>query len=469
MKHILIIGGGAAGLACAVAAAQAGAKVTVLEKRSSAGGNGRYAEGVFGAGSRLQKRNNIDADPDVLFREAMEFSHWKADGRLTRALIDASGPTVDWLSDMGVPFTRVLHHMPNQSPEVFHMAYPAPTGARVMEVLKAQCAALGVEIHLNVRCLSLIMQNGAVTGASAEIDGRSLAFQADSVLIATGGFAGDPDKMRAMIPGSVPEAYMHLKGIPMAGDGLTLAEGAGASIVKDIAIEGCGPVFKGRSEVTGLIRREDCLWVNALGRRFCDESICQNFIFGQNAVARQPGKMCWAILDSESLRRAYEGLPPMMADPAITENGMTELYAAMEKEVAAGSIFRADSLEALAQAAGIDPEALTREVGDYNAACACGHDGLFAKDRRYLQPIETAPYYAVRAGMDMITTHGGIAVNDHMQVIQPNGQPIPGLYAAGIDISGVDSGDYSVTLSGHAFGFSLAGCRLAAAEMMLNK
>ncbi|MCD7846321.1 MAG: FAD-dependent oxidoreductase [Oscillospiraceae bacterium] len=468
MKQILIIGGGAAGLACAVAAAQAGARVTVLEKRGSAGGNGRYAEGVFGAGSRLQKRNNIDADPDVLFREAMEFSHWKADGRLTRALIDASGPTVDWLADMGVPFTRVLHHMPNQSPEVFHMAYPAPTGARVMEVLKAQCAALGVDIRLNARCLSLTMENGAVTGAEAETDGERTKFQADSVLIATGGFAGDPDKMRAMIPGCEPGAYMHLKGIPMAGDGLTLAESAGASIVKDIAIEGCAPVFKGRSEITGLIRREDCLWVNALGRRFCDESICQNFILGQNAVARQPGKMCWAILDSEALRRAYEGLPPMMADPAITENGMTELYTALEKELAAGSVFQGDSLEALAQAAGIDPETLTQEVADYNAACAQGHDGLFAKDRRYLKPINKAPYYAVRAGMDIITTHGGVAVSDHMQVIRPSGQPIPGLYAAGIDISGVDSGDYSVTLSGHAFGFSLAGGRLAAAEMMLN-
>ena len=116
MKRILIIGGGAAGLSAAVTAAEAGASVTVLEKRSSAGGNGRYAEGVFAAGSTLQKRLNIDADPARLFRQAMEYSHWRSDARLTRALIDRTGETVDWLTALGVPFSRVLHHMPNQSP-----------------------------------------------------------------------------------------------------------------------------------------------------------------------------------------------------------------------------------------------------------------------------------------------------------------------------------------------------------------
>jgi fumarate reductase flavoprotein subunit len=69
--------------------------------------------------------------------------------------------------------------------------------------------------------------------------------------------------------------------------------------------------------------------------------------------------------------------------------------------------------------------------------------------------------------MDIITTHGGIRTNSRMQVMQADGmQAIPGLYAAGIDISGVDSGDYSVNLSGHAFGFALAGGRLAAQEML---
>lgn len=466
MKRILIIGGGAAGLSAAVTAAEAGASVTVLEKRSSAGGNGRYAEGVFAAGSTLQKRLNIDADPARLFRQAMEYSHWRSDARLTRALIDRTGETVDWLTALGVPFSRVLHHMPNQSPEVFHMAYPAPTGARVMEVLKAACARLGVETVTDAAVRELITEDGAVTGAAAEVSGEMRTYTADAVLIATGGFAGDRALMGEMISGIDPEAYMHLKGIAMAGDGLRLARAAGARIDRDIAIEGCAPVFRGRSEITPLIRREDVLWVNALGQRFCDETICQDFVFGQNAVARQPGRMCWAILDSAAVRRAREGLPHMMAPLDADDNGMGRLEEALEKETAKGSVFTAGSLAGLAEAAGIPAQTLMDEVEAYNAACAAGHDPIFGKDRRFLKPIADGPFYAVRAGIDIITTHGGIAVDWRMRVLDTGSQPIPGLYAAGIDISGVDSGDYSVQLSGHAFGFSLAGGRYAAKQIL---
>ena len=466
MNTILIIGGGAAGLAAAVTAAEAGLSVTVLEKRKYPGGNGQYAEGVFGAGSRLQKRNGIDADPEKLFREAMEFSHWRSDARLTRRLIDASGPTVDWLCDLGVPFSRVLHHMPNQSPEVFHMAYPSPTGARVVAVLKERCRALGVTIVTEAHVHSLTMENGVVTGARARVDGMDKLFPANCVLIATGGFAGNPDLMRRMIPGCEPEAYMHLKGIPMEGDGLTMAEAVGAAICKDIAIEGCAPVFRGRREIIGLIRRKDVLWVNIFGRRFCDESICDDFIFGQNAVARQPGKKCWAILDESAIRRAFEDLPNIMAPLTETRNGMEDLYEAIELETERGSILRASSIPKLAALTGMDSEILSAEVAAYNADCAAGRDSLFGKDRRAMIPLHEGPFYAVPAGMDIITTHGGICTDSNLQVITPDGNPIPGLFAAGIDISGLDSGDYSVMLSGHAFGFSLAGGRLAAQEML---
>ena len=466
MKNILIIGGGAAGLSAAAASAEAGASVTVLEKRKYLCGNGRYAEGVFGAGSRLQKRLNIDADPQKLFRTAMEFSHWRADARLLRALIGASGETVDWLMDMGVPFSRLLHHMPNQSPEVFHMAYPSPTGLRVMTVLQKRCEELGVALYTEARALSLRVEDGKVTGAEAEIRGEKKFFAADAVLISTGGFAGNAELMRRMIPNVDPEAYAHLKGIAMDGDGFRMAEAAGAETPMDIAIEGCGPVFRGRGEVTALIRRADVLWVNARGERFCDESICSDFIFGQNAVIRQPGKMCWAVLDAAAVRRAFEDLPNMMAPLDAQDNGMSKLYEALEAEEKKGGVLKADTPEALADAAGVDRETFCAELAAYNASCAAGQDGLFGKDPRSLLPIEEGPFYAVRAGADIITTHGGIAVDSRMRVLKPDGYPIPGLYAAGVDISGIDSGDYSVMHSGHAFGFSLAGGRLAAMEML---
>jgi fumarate reductase flavoprotein subunit len=466
MKHIVIVGGGAAGLAAAVTAAEAGASVTVLEKRKYLCGNGRYAEGVFAAGSRLQKRLNIDADPDILFRQAMEYAHWRSDARLVRNLIDHTGETVDWLMDMGVPFSRVLHHMPNQSPEVFHMAYPAPTGLQVMRVLEDKCRALGVTLRTETPVLSLTKSQGRIIGVVAGGPGQEKTYPADSVLLATGGIGGNAALLGQMIPDCDPAAYMHLKGIPMDGDGYRLAKAVGAATPQDIAIEGCAPVYGGRGELTGLIRRSDCVWVNKLGQRFCDEGISADFVFGQNAVARQPGRMCWALVDTAMVERALNGLPGMMADLSQTDNGMGTLPTALASEIEKGCVKKADTWAELAQAMGVDEAALCQEVAAYNDDCRTGHDRLFGKDRRAMLPLETAPYYAVPAGMDIITAHGGIRTDSHMRVLGEDFAPLPGLYAAGIDISGVDSGDYSVTLSGHAFGFSLTGGRLAAHEML---
>jgi len=466
-KKILIIGGGAAGLSAAVTAAEMGAEAVVLERHPVPGGNGQFAEGVFGAGSRLQQRLNIDADPARLFREAMEYSHWKADARLTRVLIDASGETVDWLCDMGVGFCRVIHHMVNQSPEVFHMTAQGPTGKHVMAALRARCEELGVCIETETRCRELLLDDsGAVIGARAEKKGEPAEYRADAVLIASGGMAGNPELIRRLKPGFEPEKFMHFKGIYHPGDGAAMAEAAGVALEQDIAIEGAGPVFCGVGPVGALVRSAQSIWLNILGERFADESIVDDFIFGQNAVARQPEKRCWALFDQATAERLMDGPPSVMAPPEQSDSGFAGLPEALERAVESGKLLRADSIEDLAAAMGMEAGTLRATVEEYNAFCRAGEDRHFAKPRRSLFALDKAPYYAAPAGIDMITTHGGIKVNHRFQAVNAAGRAVPGLWAAGIDISGVDSGDYSVTLSGHAFGFSLAGGRLAVKNIL---
>ncbi len=466
-KRILIIGGGAAGLSAAVTAAEMGAEVCVLERLAKTGGNGQFAEGVFGAGSRLQRRLNIEAEPARIFKEAMEYSHWRADARLTRELIEASGETVDWLTALGVPFCRVIHHMVNQSPEVFHMTDPGPSGKVVMEVLARHCAQRNIVIETGVRVRELLLDDrGAVCGAVGEKEGESLRYEAENVLIATGGMAGNPELVKRLKPDFQPEKYMHFKGVYHPGDGAELAEQVGAALEGDIAIEGAGPVFCGPGPVGALVRCTESIWVNILGERFADESICDDFIFGQNAVARQPEKRCFAIFDEGTIRRLMDAPPSVMAPASATDSGFAGLPEAVERALARGELFRADSIEALAEAAGLDPATLGETVREYNEFCRLGEDKQLSKPRRCLYALENGPYYAAPAGIDMITTHGGIRVNHRLQVVSENGRPIPGLWAAGIDISGIDSGDYSVTLSGHAFGFSLAGGRMAVKNIL---
>src|SRR5512137_2018983 len=101
-NDVIVIGAGGAGLAAAVAAAQMGINVTVLEKLKHPGGNIMFAGGIFAAESHIQERNRIDARRDELFKIAMDYAHWRINPLIVRSFIDKSGDTIQWLEQMGL-------------------------------------------------------------------------------------------------------------------------------------------------------------------------------------------------------------------------------------------------------------------------------------------------------------------------------------------------------------------------------
>jgi fumarate reductase flavoprotein subunit len=111
---IVVIGAGGAGLAAAVAAAEKGAKVILLEKRNALGGRSARAEGFFAAESPAQERLGIDAPKDILFKMAMDYAHWEINPRIVRAFINKSGDTVRWLEEKGMEIALVSPFYRNQ-------------------------------------------------------------------------------------------------------------------------------------------------------------------------------------------------------------------------------------------------------------------------------------------------------------------------------------------------------------------
>ena len=145
--QLLIIGGGAAGMSAAAAAVEKGVKVVVAEAGNAVGGNGLFPRGIFGVDSVIQRRKLTFADPDEVFTQCMEYSHWKIDGRIIRTLIDKSGDTISWLMEKGVAFTDVVHHIPNQMPEVFHITKTEENVGRVViRCLQKYCEENGAII-----------------------------------------------------------------------------------------------------------------------------------------------------------------------------------------------------------------------------------------------------------------------------------------------------------------------------------
>jgi len=111
-----------------------------------------------------------------------------------------------------------------------------------------------------------------------------------------------------------------------------------------------------------------------------------------------------------------------------------------------------------------DPEVLEKEVELYNSCCDRGYDEIFLKNRRYLRPLRHPPLYAVPGKVAIVDTHGGIITNHRLQALNEDGQPVPGLYAAGTEIAGTEANTYNMFISGHSFGFSLISGRIAGEE-----
>ena len=148
-------------------------------------------------------------------------------------------------------------------------------------------------------------------------------------------------------------------------------------------------------------------------------------------------------------------------------NLANKLQSALER----GNVKISDSCDDIATWIGTDPKALIATMDEYNSCCDSGCDS-FAKDRRYLSALRSAPYYALKYNLSFHSSLGGIKTNHHMEVLDCQGTSIPGLYAAGIDVGGWETEVYDTNLSGSALGFSLNSGRIAgenAAKLILEE
>ncbi len=462
---LVIIGGGGAGIPAAIAAVEAGANnIIVLEKRRIPGGNAVFPVGIFAAESQIQKRQGINARTDEVFKIAMKYAHWKIDPKLVRALVDKSGDTIHWLESKGVKFGGVILHYPNQVPAVFHIVSPpGRTGAAIIKALRKNCTDLGVRLLCQTEAKRLLTdKKGSVIGVLATTKDKELSIQAKSVIIATGGFAGNKELLKKYIPFYDEEEIKQPVGIGHKGDGLRMTTEIGAATEDTTVLEMGGPRFTGPVSISPFVSRPNTLWVNRNGERFTDETVGFLFSEGANTVNRQPGKTSYTLFD-EKIRQSIieEGLDPLEQITMGNKSWPAGLDEDLRSQVDKGMVKISDSWDEIAEWIGAAPEVLKATIDEYNFFCDQGNDEIFAKDRGYLRPLRTPSYYAIKCGIHFTTTHGGIKVNHRMEVLNQQDIPIRGLYAAGVDIGGTDADTYNLILSGHSFGFTVNSGRIA--------
>lgn len=461
--RLVIIGGGGAGLASALAAAEMGTQnIIVLEKRGSLGGNTTLAGGLFACESPAQARQRIIADRDELFKKAMDWAHWsQVDPNILRAFINKSGDTIRWLEEKGLEFD-IISFYPNQQPPVQHN--PRGNGARLIEVLAQKCRDLGVQLLLHSSAKQILRRGkGGVTRVLATKEEDEFEIETRSVIIATGGFWGNKELVEKYFPFSYQG--MTLSGLPLTGDGISMAAEAGAAIENFATAIKEGPRYHLHAwPLMALERDPVTIWVNKEGRRFTDESTGYHVFESVNAVLRQTDQVCYTLLDAE-IRQYFEQMGLKLSRRASAgkeaNNQMSGLESVLQKEAEKGGIKISDSWDEIADWIGADPKVLKDTIIQYNSFYNRGYDELYTKDRRYLLPLSSPPYYAIRGLSVILDTVGGIRINERMEVLDNQNNPIPGLYAAGVTTSGWESETYCSELSGSAFGYAITSGRIA--------
>ena len=466
---IAVVGGGASGLCAAIEARGRGADVVIIEKRPAIGGNISMTEGMFGNGSELQKEAGIEPVPPAdIVEEELIYTNYRCSAALWLDYVNKSAENIKWMMDHGVKYSGVSNYRGVSAFPCFHW-WEDRIGSNAAKALSAAAEASGARIRKKTRALDLVLEDGKVTGLWAEDleTGKLIRVDAKAVIICTGGSSANGPLFEKLT--GYNASLMEGKMNDNTGDGIEMAFRAGAAQTPSAFLGKMRPV--GYPVITQLALGtcfQPLLDVNEEGVRFVAEDLQMKKLTALSNNAMNAQKATYVILDSGNVDMLvrdgiingflsfYKGDPV----PKLRE----ELDAAADKND--GAVFRADTIRGLAEAAGLPADRLCATVERYNALCAAGKDEDYKKDPEYMFPVEKPPFYAIRQGMEILTTIGAIDVDLDNRVLDKKGDPIPGLYATGVDACKLYKETYNYQMSGGMIGYCVYSGRHAAAHIV---
>lgn len=408
---VIVVGAGTAGLPAAIVAAEAGAKVAVLELMSyCAASLALINVGPAFAGTDQQKEQGIEDSPEQYYKDGIELA--KGVPELWRVFADNQLDTYYWCKEIGMEFGELF-------------APPAHTrkrgifakGAGMLRCLEKTAKAKGVEILFLHRATRLITdpQTGRVLGLKVRVKDKSQDFKAKrGVILTTGGFG----RNREMVEEYGPAFVDWIPTMPPGhlGDGLKMALAAGAA-TKHLGRAVAGSFSVDAETKTGVfdfVGYAGGIFVNVNGQRFWDEATRTSFygLLVEKGM-EQPGGFFYVVFDDKAKNKIRPG------------------------KLGKAKPYQGDTIEELAKKAGIDPKGLKETIDKYNSDIkSVGYDTVF--DRRTLEgcdgtpvTIDTPPFYAVKCKGSTSSFKGGLKINTRCQMVNQYDEVIPSLYAAG--------------------------------------
>ncbi|MFQ5684295.1 MAG: FAD-dependent oxidoreductase [Candidatus Binatia bacterium] len=466
VTDVAIIGTGGAGLAAAIEANKAGARVTMVEQNETLGGSSIISGGgCFIVGSPLQQARGFHDTPDNAFEDWVKWGRGSADEPWARFYIEHSlHDLYFWAENLGTQWIDLRLHEGNRVPR-WHRPLHNGLGitTTLIDAVRKQATT---DILTAYRAGKILTKKGRVCGLEVTKlqDGQPIVIQSKVLLLATGGFNANLDM--------VLEAKPELKGYKiLAGAGVG-ATGIGHKLVREIGghlthmnhiwfYAYATPDYRDPGGKRGLVIRKipGSIWINQQGHRFHNESRSGGASATPALMAQDPPH-AWALLDA-----------PMAAGMEVSDPYYRRGDAVIREKVEAllansPHIRKADTLSELGHKIKVDLPAFLATVEQYNRACEDGleRDPEFGKSLTDCKKIATPPFYAIQFFPLARKNFGGVKSDMHCRVLNKHFEIIPGLYAAG-ELTGMAGGHIngSAGLEGTMLGPSIISGRVAGA------
>lgn len=395
---IVIIGAGGAGLAAAIEATNAGKSVILIEKAGVVGGTTTLATTAYNAGgSSVQMAMETPFTADDYYAKLVG----TAEDPIARMQADRSGADADWLLDMGADMTKVINGSQHTTTD------GSAFGPMLVKTLNDKVTELGVDVRLNAKGTKLITEGEKVTGVEVETEAGNYKVTAKAVILATGGFASNPEFVDKYTPQW--SGYPSTAAVGATGDGIAMALEVGAGIGNmDKASPQTVAYDTGTNTISfTFLRYNGAILVNKEGTRFVDE-------LGNTAVL------------GAAIKEATDGGAYIIIDQS-TVDASTQVQGFVD----AGYFIKAETVEELAGVVGCEATVLEATLAKMKTAVETGKDEEFGRKDGLVLTFENAPFYTAWITPANQTTLGGINIDTEAHVLREDGSIIEGLYAGG--------------------------------------
>ncbi|GJL35220.1 flavocytochrome c [Enterobacter hormaechei] len=411
---VVVVGSGGAGLAAAIQAHDEGARVLIVEKMPTFGGNTiKASAGMNAAETRFQRVKGIEDSKELFYQETLKGGQNRNNPELLRCFVEHAPQAIEWLANRGIMLNDITTTGGMSIDRTHRPKDGSAVGGYLISGLVRNVTRRGIDVMLDTSVEEILCEHGKVSAVRLINDeNETLTVAVKSVIVATGGFSANSEMVVKYRPDLAGFVTTNHKGA--TGGGIALLQHIGADTVDMGEIQIHPTVEQNTSYlISESIRGGGAILVNQKGNRFFNEMETRDKVSAQ--IIALPEHYAYIVFD-EHVRAKNK---------------------AADEYIARGFVTSASSPRQLAEKLGMDYHAFLATLERYNGFVEQQHDSDFGRTTALRNPINEGPFHAIRIAPGVHHTMGGVTINTETAVLNKQQQVIPGAFAAGEVAGGI--------------------------------